>query len=370
MAEKTIERWFKTKLTEADTDKFIKYGKNVIAMGRKGVGKTALFRAAFEKHFPKQHLIFSAATMDPLLDLYGIPREQSDKVGVFLDYVLPKIIRDTDVKAIFVDEMNRGDKRITNALFELSQFGTINNRPVSKTGKTLVWAAINPTDHDEDTYHTEELDSALADRFDIRVEIPYELDSDYFYNKYPQYAEGAIEWWNALPEKNKTMVSPRRLDKALEILNQSGEAQLMRFVISPDCNIEKLITYTIQGSLTKNAEALLSAGKSDELAKFLKKPNIIDDLEIQKLILRKKSDYIPLLNEERLISIMSKYQEVQDFVFDPKNPQKKIIELLTKSQNAQYRNLAQQYSDRKDIENASIGDILKRFEEINKKLKV
>ena len=374
MAEKKISKWFKVEVKDADLDTFAKLSKNVILMGRRGVGKTAKIRQCFERIYPSQYLIFSAATMDPLLDLYGIPREQKDEKGVFLENVIPKNVRDMDIRAIFIDEANRGDRRIQNAIFELTQFGTINGRQVAKTGRCMVWAAINPADHDTDTYHVDEMDSALLDRFDVQIELPYDLGRTYFMNRFPQYAEGAIDWWAALPDDKKSLCPPRRLEKALEMLRDTNEPHKMRFVISPECNVEKLITVCTHGSLKKKLGTLIEEAKTandwKEVTKFLKKPNVIEDEDIQKYIIKNPDDTIPYIkNEERLVTLITKHKEIDDYCFSGKTVRQDIIDLLKTSQNETIAKKAQRVDQVSKINNVPLDSLIKELSEIQKNFK-
>jgi putative membrane protein len=67
--------------------------------------------------------------------------------------------------------------------------------------------------------------AAQADRFQIIKNIDYKPDGKYFSERYGErIATAAVQWWEALPEDEKRKVSPRRLDYALDIFNQSGGA--------------------------------------------------------------------------------------------------------------------------------------------------
>ncbi len=84
---------------------------NVLFRGRHGVGKTAVIKQCFERHgltLGETYLYFSAATLDPWVDLVGVPKERVDENGVaYLDLVRPRQFAHDQVEAIFVDEYNR-----------------------------------------------------------------------------------------------------------------------------------------------------------------------------------------------------------------------------------------------------------------------
>jgi hypothetical protein len=88
-------------------DFWIKNQYNVLMTGKHGVGKTSLILEAFNRHNLKW-VYFSAATMDPWVDLIGVPKEKIDANGnTYLDLVRPKAFQDNEVEAIFMDEFKK-----------------------------------------------------------------------------------------------------------------------------------------------------------------------------------------------------------------------------------------------------------------------
>ena len=192
--------------------RYLNSGYNVLMSGHAGVGKTAVITEVFSGLKWKY---FSAPTMDPWVDLVGVPRAVSDEErgGQVLTLVRPEFVKADDVEAIFIDELNRAPDKVLNALMELIQFGSINGHKLTKL--RVVWAAINP--HDEDgTYAVNKLDRALTDRFQVQLTIPYKVDEKYFSTKYPEVGAGFCSWWNDLTDAQKAVVSPRRLEYAIE----------------------------------------------------------------------------------------------------------------------------------------------------------
>ncbi len=241
-------------------DKFIENDRNVLLVGRHGVGKTSLILAAFERAGLK-YKYFSAATMDPWVDFIGVPKEQSDKDGVYLDLVRPKDFRDDEVQALFFDEFNRSHKKVRNAVMELIHSKSINGRKFKNL--RVVWVAVNPPEDQETlevlnstNYDVEPLDPAQEDRFHIKIELPYKPCVNFFEQKFgADQAENAIDWWNELSEKAKILVSPRRLETAVDgILNKSENP---RHILPPISNPEQLLHILKHGSGSKNLTKLL-----------------------------------------------------------------------------------------------------------------
>lgn len=185
-------------------------GYNVLMTGHAGVGKTAAIKAVLDGLHWKY---FSAPTMDPWVDLIGVPRAVPDdkRGGQVLELVRPEFVKDGKVEAIFIDELNRAPDKVLDALMELIQFGTINGHRLANL--KFVWAAINPFDESGD-YNVNKLDRALVDRFHAHLEIPYDVDKEYFVGKYPDIGEAFVTWWRGLNDTTKAAISPRRLDFA------------------------------------------------------------------------------------------------------------------------------------------------------------
>ncbi len=136
-------------ISDKKLDFYIENGMNVLFIGRHGVGKTAMGKAAFERHNLKWKY-FSAATMDPWVDFVGVPKETTDKeTGEnYIELVRPKGFHNDQVEAIFMDELNRAKDKVRNAVMELIQFRSING--VKFTKLKMIWAAINPEDEEDE----------------------------------------------------------------------------------------------------------------------------------------------------------------------------------------------------------------------------
>lgn len=220
-------------------DFLLQKGYNVLLEGEHGVGKTAQIMAAF-KRAKLRYIMLSGATMDPFIDFVGVPVKVEKPNGEsVIQLVRPEYIVDINPQAIFVDEFNRSHKKVRNAVMELIQFKTING---VKMGNDLrvVWAAINP-DTDEagnGVYDTDHLDPAQRDRFQVQITLPFQCDQEYFNKKYTAaLGVPAVEFWRQIPENLKRLVSPRRLDYAVQMFKDGGD---LRSVLPSAVNPHKL----------------------------------------------------------------------------------------------------------------------------------
>jgi hypothetical protein len=246
-------------------DLYIENGWNVLLKGRHGVGKTAMVKAAFERHNLKWRY-FSAATMDPWVDFIGVPRERDTENGPVLDLVRPPMFQDGSVEAIFMDELNRAPAKVRNAVMELIQFRSINGKHFPNL--RCIWAAVNPDEDDEEedfVYDTEVLDPAQEDRFQIQIEIPYKPDIKYFRGRYGDAGGGAVEWWNELDKVGKDEVSPRRLEYAIQVYASGGD---LRDVLGKKVNVSQLRVRLNSGSMRKKLKDLMSATEEERSAEF------------------------------------------------------------------------------------------------------
>jgi Intein splicing domain len=89
-------------ISEKDLDKYVKARVNVLMYGERGVGKTSLFLDTMERN-KKRYLYFSGSTLDPYVDLVGVPV----KVHTSLEFLRPDYIIKADPEIIFIDEFNR-----------------------------------------------------------------------------------------------------------------------------------------------------------------------------------------------------------------------------------------------------------------------
>ena len=280
-------------------------GYNVCMSGKHGVGKTAQIKEIFNELYGelgKDWLYFSASNMDPWVDFVGVPKEKVAEDGVsYLTLVRPEMFARDQVKAIFIDEFNRAQKKVRNATMELLQFGAINGHKFHNL--KIVWTAINPPD-EEDTYDVDEIDPAQLDRFHIFVDIPYRVSREYFISKYGKdEGTAAVEWWNSLPIAVKDKVSPRRLDYAIDCYQKNGD---IRDVLPKEANSKQLLALLSYGSIRDSLKELFKDKDEKLSSERLSDPNFF---ELAKDIIVKKDEYIsffaPLMPSERFSGMIS-----------------------------------------------------------------
>ena len=305
---------------------YFKLGKNVMLEGKHGTGKTSLIQKVFGENCNKL-LYFSGSTLDPWVDFVGVPKEIEKDGQHVLSFVLPEKMADTSVEAIFIDEYNRSHKKVRNAAMELIQFKSINGRKFPNL--KVVWAAINPSDDEDESYDVENLDAAQADRFQIKIKVPYLPDFEYFKNKFgTKLAHGAIEWWDGLPKEAQKLVSPRRLDYALEVFNEGGD---IYDVLDEKSNPTKLLVTLQVGSLVLKVKELFDSKNGKETKKFfLSENNFQGALPILKNNKEYLQFFLPLLNNERLAAIFFSDIKTQKYILENSQLFKDPLEEISK----------------------------------------
>jgi hypothetical protein len=291
---------------------YFKLGKNVLLEGKHGTGKTSLIQKVFGENC-QNWLYFSGSTLDPWVDFVGVPKEIEKNGEHVLSFVLPEKMADQTVEAIFIDEYNRSHKKIRNSVMELIQFKSINGRKFPNL--KVVWAAINPQDTEDESYDVEQLDPAQEDRFQIKIKVPYIPDFEYFKAKFGnKIAVSAIEWWDGLPKEGKNLVSPRRLDYALELYTEGGD---IYDVLDDRTNPTKLLVTLQVGSLEIKIKELFESKNGKETKKFfLAENNFQGSLPIIKKNKEYLQFFLPLLNNERLTAIFFSDTKTQKYILE------------------------------------------------------
>lgn len=280
-------------------DFWIKNNLNVLMIGEKGVGKTHLAIQAFKRN-NLRFKYFSGPTLDPWIDLLGCPREKVTKDGVsFLDFIQPKELAHDEVDCIFVDEISRAHYKVKNAILELLQFKSVNGRKFNNL--KFVWAAMNPPDSSR-RYQVEELDDAQWDRFQVHVTLDYKPDKKYFIGKFgPEKAKAAIEWWNSIDTKFKHLVSPRRLDYALEYSAIGGD---LHDILSKDVNVTELSKLLGTGPIVERLKRIVQMNDKADAQKIVNDSNLYG---VAERYIKTNEEYIemflPLLSEEKLMTL-------------------------------------------------------------------
>lgn len=260
-----------TIINSSKLDFWIENKLNVLFVGKHGVGKTHSIIDAFNRNDLKW-LYFSASTLDPFVDLIGVPKEVVDENGNrYLDLVRPKALQNDEVEAIFFDEYNRSKPKVRNAVMELIQFGSINGKKFNNL--KVIWAAINPDDEEDDelAYDVERLDPAQKDRFHVILNIPYAVDKSYLTSKYgASLAAGATEWWNGLTDELKNLCSPRRLDYALSHHSKGGD---LYDILDKKLNVSKLVQQLESGSYKEQLKKMIVNPDDESVKTFFSNVN-------------------------------------------------------------------------------------------------
>jgi hypothetical protein len=311
-----------SELKEEKLDFWIKHNYNVLFSGKHGTGKTSCIISAFNRAGLKWKY-FSASTLDPWVDLVGVPKEVQSEHGNYLDLVRPKEFQYDEIEAIFFDEYNRSHKKVRNAVMELIQFKSINGKKFNNL--KLIWAAVNPSD-EEGEYDVEKIDPAQEDRFHIKVSVPYKPSEKYFSNVYGnKTAHAACSWWNELPDVEKNKISPRRLDYAMNLYTKNGD---LRDVLPESSNIPKLTSALKFGPVSDMLSSLMSKNRGDEAREFLKNENNYNSsLDWILKTKERRNFFIPVLENEK-ISVLMKKETVFNTVLEEAKENKRLLSVL------------------------------------------
>lgn len=334
--------------------------QNVMFVGKHGVGKTHMVKQCFERNglvLGETFLYFSAATLDPWVDLVGVPKEKTDdmqpeafniirsllainrsvamawidrnwslagdqadaiidhiensqsKGTTYLDLVRPRQFAYGLVEAVFFDEFNRSHKKTRNAVMELLQFKSINGKPFPNL--KVIWAAINPDD--DGVYDVDPIDPAQMDRFQVTIAVPYKPSMTWFEKEFGQeIAKGAVAWWEDLPQEEKDKVSPRRLEYALQMHQKKGD---IRDILPVSCNVQKLQHILKSGPASKRVEELFRTKDVPASRLFMSNENNYNS-SIRCIM---ESDdmmefFLPLLSKEKLGVLMSTHDKARKFL--------------------------------------------------------
>lgn len=296
--------------SSANFDFWIKNNLNVLFIGKRGIGKTESVIEKFNEHYGDKWMYLSASTMDPWVDLIGVPKEVKDDNGKsYLELIRPKKIEDNEVEAIMVDEYNRAPAKVRNAIMELIQFKSINGKKFNNL--KIVWAAINPYTDDHE-YDVEKLDPAQEDRFHVHVNMPYDVSDQFFIKKYGVLGKTACNWWRRLSDEQKDKLSPRRLEYALNMYNLGGE---LSYVLPYEINSSELARELDGGSSSERLNALFLNKNDEETRQTFSNENFVHAIENDLLKSEPYMKYfVPFLSKDKLVSIFFENPTFRSFM--------------------------------------------------------
>src|SRR3990167_2212896 len=200
---------------------YAKANLNVLLIGSHGIGKTAINKQLYTE-LGLKGAYMSAPTLDPMVHFVGIPTIPDSKTGFF---ELARLAYLDEVEFLFIDELNRAQPMILNAVFELIQFKSIMGRPLPKL--KMVWAAINPPAEasrpDAPEYYVEPLDPALADRFHAHVVLTGEVTEEYLTGVGGGTSTASVltSWWmQDLNARERQVITPRRVEYMANMIDK------------------------------------------------------------------------------------------------------------------------------------------------------
>lgn len=314
-------------ILDSKLDFWFKNNRNVLFVGKHGTGKTSQIKSCFERNgleHGKTYLYFSASTLDPWVDLVGVPEKTTDSNGnTYLELVRPKALSKGDVVAIFFDEFNRSVKKVRNAVMELMQFKSINGLVFPNL--KCVWAAINP--EEDEVYDVEKIDPAQKDRFHIIQNIPYKPNLQWFAGKFGgDLAHAAVEWWEGLPDDEKNKVSPRRLEYALDEFVIGGNLQ---DILPVSTNVNKLIQGLKNGPIEVKLKSLMESADNSAAKAFLANDNNFNS-SIKYIVAETCyiKFFVPLMPKERIAALMSENSVICRFVTNESENNKELWNIM------------------------------------------
>ena len=250
-------------LNVATLRKYIAANMNVLLQGPHGTGKTSMVLEACRLE-NLTVAYFSTSTLDPNMNLVGVPTFVTDANGVeSLKVVRPHVIDNAEV--LIFDELNRADPAVLNAVFEIVQFGTINGErlPLLK----CVVACQNPPGQD---YDVETLDPALVDRFHVVYDVDASPTLSYFASVFPRPVAKALTQWYNEHDSRSSYISPRRLEMVGKVYCQFRDKAMLGAAMPPGgtYDVGKLFTMLEEASLSDAERAALKRERDAEMARL------------------------------------------------------------------------------------------------------
>lgn len=286
-------------MNKEDLKSWISNNLNVAIIGYHGTGKSTKTISTL-KEMGLTYKYLHCPTLDPMLDLLGLPKTLEDENGPYVDFIKPRSLDYGNVEVLIFDEPTRANKKIRDALLEIILMKSINGVPFPKLKSVIV--AFNPADSEDVQYQVDELDPAFLDRFDVIYNMDYDVDVDYFREKYGKdLADPAIEFWREIPvELRKKHFSPRRLDFVLNAYRLGVDV----VHCAPSCaDVSKLLQRIDGGSIVEKIHRLIKKDNDNDSKKFISSSynrdlvlvHMKNDNEIE-------SYFLPFLSKEFFLS--------------------------------------------------------------------
>lgn len=207
-------------------------------------------------------LILNASNLDVYSHIRGIPEKINKENNIsYIQFCLPEYFTKNDIDILFINELNRGDPKIHNALLNIIQFKMINE---TKLNIKIVIAAQNPPNlnnemssknikfdyisngmNEESTYFNRPLDNAFRDRFAMLINLPLDINENYLNKLYPETSNIFIKWWRNLNKDFVTLCSPRQLTNVIVLFDNDeisllDKMNLLPFYLKTNLPIENL----------------------------------------------------------------------------------------------------------------------------------